>query len=115
MTPAPAICEGATGVRVRWARYLLAGLTLSYNQIDGIVGPVAKTAAGQFQRDSYLTVDGVPGRRMSRPPGRLMPADPAAAAVRSRRRHRALAPPPPCAPAAATVLPRTPDHQEEPR
>jgi hypothetical protein len=44
---------------------------LSYNQIDGIFGPVTNTAAGQFQRGSYLTVDGVPGRRMSRPPGRL--------------------------------------------
>jgi hypothetical protein len=46
MTPAPAICEGATGATVRWAQYLLAGLTLSCNQIDGIFGPVTKTPPG---------------------------------------------------------------------
>jgi len=46
MTPAPAICEGATGATVRWAPYLLVGLTLSCNQIDGIFGPVTNTAAG---------------------------------------------------------------------
>jgi len=98
MTPAPAICEGVTGATVRWAPYLLVGPTLSCNQIDGIFGPVTNTAAGHFQRDSHRTVGGVPGRRMSRPPGRSCP--------RARS--------PQCA-RAATVLPRTPDHQEEPR
>ena len=93
MTPARAICEGATGATVRWARYLLAGLTLSCDRIDGIVGPVAKTAGGQFQRGSYLTVDGVPGRRICGPPGRLRPADP----VRGRS---APAPPLPVLPPA---------------
>ena len=81
--------EGATGVTVRWAPYLLAGLPLSRNQVDGIFGPVTGTAAGQFQRGRYLTADSVPGRRMSRPPGRLMLADP----VRGRS---APAPPPGC-------------------
>jgi hypothetical protein len=42
MTHAPAICEGATGATVRWAQYLLAGLTLSCNQVDVIFGPVIK-------------------------------------------------------------------------
>lgn len=46
MTPAPAICESATGATVRWAQYLLAGLTLSYNQIDAIFGPVTRTVGG---------------------------------------------------------------------
>ena len=100
MTPAWAFCEGATGATVRWARYLLAGLTLSCDRIDGIVGPVTSTAGGHFQRDSYRTVDGVPGRRMSRAPGRLMPADPV--------RGRGAAAPPPC-------CSRPPGHQEEPR
>ena len=90
MTTAPAIGEGATGVTVRWAQCLLASLTLSYHHIDGISGPVTRTAAGHFQRGSYLTVDGVPGRRMSRPPGRLVPADPV--------RGRGAPAPPPCCP-----------------
>ena len=90
MTPAPAICGGATGATVGWAQYLLAGLALSCNRIDGIVGPVTKTAAGHFRRGSHRTVGGVPGRRMSRPPGRLMPADPV--------RGRGAPAPPPCCP-----------------
>jgi Putative peptidoglycan binding domain len=62
-TPAnsAAICQGATGPTVRWAQYLLARRTLSSNQIDGIFGPVTKTAVEQFQRDSRLTIDGIVG------------------------------------------------------
>ena len=99
MTPAPAICGGATGATVGWAQYLLAGLALSCNRIDGIVGPVTKTAAGHFRRGSHRTVGRVPGRRMSRRLAGSCPLTRSAAAVRPRR-HRA-------APA--------PDHQEEPR
>lgn len=57
----PAICQGATGPTVRWAQYLLARRTVSSNQIDGIFGPVTKTAVEQFQRDSRLTIDGIVG------------------------------------------------------
>jgi murein L,D-transpeptidase YcbB/YkuD len=35
--------------------------TLSYNQIDGIFGPVTKSAVEQFQGDSGLTADGIVG------------------------------------------------------
>ena len=61
MANPPTIAEGATGPTVRWAQYLLVRRTLSYNQIDGIFGPVTKTAVEQFQRDSHLAVDGVVG------------------------------------------------------
>ena len=61
MANLPTISEGATGPTVRWAQYLLVRRTLSYNQIDGIFGPVTKAAVEQFQRDSHLTVDGVVG------------------------------------------------------
>ena len=57
----PTISEGATGSVVRWAQYLLVRRTLSDNQIDGIFGPVTKTAVEQFQRDSKITVDGIVG------------------------------------------------------
>ena len=60
MTPTT-ISEGATGPVVRWAQYLLARRTLSYTQIDGIFGPVTKTAVEQFQRDRHLAVDGIVG------------------------------------------------------
>jgi hypothetical protein len=46
MTAPPAISEGATGPRVKWAQYLLVCRALSCNQIDGIFGPVTKTAVG---------------------------------------------------------------------
>ena len=61
MANPPTIAEGATGPTVRWAQYLLVRRTLSYNQIDGVFGPVTKTAVEQFQRDSHLAVDGVVG------------------------------------------------------
>jgi peptidoglycan hydrolase-like protein with peptidoglycan-binding domain len=61
MATLPTISEGATGPTVRWAQYLLVRRTLSDNQIDGIFGPVTKTAVEQFQRDSRLTVDGIVG------------------------------------------------------
>lgn len=60
MTP-PTIREGSTGPAVRWAQYLLVRRTLSYNQIDGIFGPVTKTAVEEFQRESGVMVDGVVG------------------------------------------------------
>ena len=60
MTP-PAIAEGASGPAVRWAQYLLVRRTLSYTQIDGIFGPVTKTAVEQFQRDRHLAADGIVG------------------------------------------------------
>jgi peptidoglycan hydrolase-like protein with peptidoglycan-binding domain len=57
----PTISEGATGPDVRWAQYLLVRRTLSYTQIDGVFGPVTKTAVEQFQQYSNLTVDGIIG------------------------------------------------------
>ncbi len=60
--PTPAtISQGATGPTVRWLQYLLVRRTLSYNQIDGIFGPVTKTAVEQFQSEDHLTVDGIVG------------------------------------------------------
>jgi peptidoglycan hydrolase-like protein with peptidoglycan-binding domain len=60
--PIPAtISEGSTGPTVSWAQYLLVRRTLSYNDIDGVFGPVTKTAVEQFQGYSGLAVDGVVG------------------------------------------------------
>lgn len=60
--PTPAtISQGATGSAVRWLQYLLVRRTLSDDQIDGIFGPVTKTAVEQFQTDAHLTVDGIVG------------------------------------------------------
>jgi len=60
--PTPAtISEGATGPTVRWLQYLLVRRTLSDNQIDGIFGPVTKSAVEQFQAGDHLAVDGVVG------------------------------------------------------
>ena len=56
------ISEGATGATVRWLQYLLVRRTLSYTQIDGIFGPVTKTAVEEFQHDDHLVVDGIVGR-----------------------------------------------------
>ena len=60
----PTISEGATGATVRWAQYLLVRRTMSDNQIDGIFGPVTRSAwalpvhaAGQVLAD----LCGVPG------------------------------------------------------
>jgi peptidoglycan hydrolase-like protein with peptidoglycan-binding domain len=61
MTTPATISEGSTGPTVRWAQYLLVRRTLSYNQIDGLFGPVTKTAVEEFQSYSGLTVDGVVG------------------------------------------------------
>lgn len=61
MPTPPTIAEGATGPTVRWAQYLLVRRTLSYQQIDGIFGPVTKAAVEQFQQYSGITVDGVVG------------------------------------------------------
>jgi peptidoglycan hydrolase-like protein with peptidoglycan-binding domain len=57
----PTISEGATGADVRWAQYLLVRLTLSDTQIDGIFGPVTKTAVEEYQQSNNLTVDGIVG------------------------------------------------------
>jgi peptidoglycan hydrolase-like protein with peptidoglycan-binding domain len=46
---------------VRWAQYKLVRRTLSDNQIDGIFGPVTKTAVEEFQHQSNITVDGIVG------------------------------------------------------
>ena len=61
MTTPPTISEGATGPTVRWAQYLLVRRTLSYKQIDGIFGPVTKTAVEEFQRADGLSADGIVG------------------------------------------------------
>jgi peptidoglycan hydrolase-like protein with peptidoglycan-binding domain len=61
MTTPATISQGATGPTVRWAQYLLVRRTLSFNQIDGIFGPVTKSAVEQFQNDAHLVVDGVVG------------------------------------------------------
>jgi peptidoglycan hydrolase-like protein with peptidoglycan-binding domain len=61
MTTPETISEGATGPTVRWAQYLLVRRTLSDRQIDGIFGPVSKSAVEQFQGYSHLTVDGIVG------------------------------------------------------
>jgi peptidoglycan hydrolase-like protein with peptidoglycan-binding domain len=57
----PTIAEGASGPVVRWAQYLLVRRTLTYQQIDGVFGPVTKAAVEQFQGSSGLAVDGVVG------------------------------------------------------
>ena len=57
------ISQGAAGPAVSWAQYLLVivGKTLSDKQIDGIFGPVTKSAVAQFQRTGHLAVDGIVG------------------------------------------------------
>jgi peptidoglycan hydrolase-like protein with peptidoglycan-binding domain len=61
MTTPPTISEGATGSTVRWAQYRLVRQTLSYTQIDGIFGPVTKSAVEEFQSGAHLTPDGIVG------------------------------------------------------
>jgi peptidoglycan hydrolase-like protein with peptidoglycan-binding domain len=61
MSIPPTISEGSTGPNVRWAQYLLVRRTLSYNQIDGVFGPVTKTAVVEFQSGEGLVADGIVG------------------------------------------------------
>jgi murein L,D-transpeptidase YcbB/YkuD len=61
MTTPATISEGATGPTVRWLQYLLVRRTLSDGQIDGIFGPVTKSAVEQFQTAEQITVDGIVG------------------------------------------------------
>jgi peptidoglycan hydrolase-like protein with peptidoglycan-binding domain len=56
------ISEGATGETVKWLQYNLIRDTLSdATQVDGIFGPITKTAVEQFQTENHLTVDGIVG------------------------------------------------------
>ena len=57
------ISQGAAGPTVRWAQYLLVivGKTLGDKQIDGVFGPVTRSAVEQFQRAGHLAVDGIVG------------------------------------------------------
>ena len=56
------IAEGATGATVKWLQYNLVRQTLSdATQIDGIFGPVTKTAVEEFQAAAGLAVDGIVG------------------------------------------------------
>ena len=59
--PPPTISEGSSGPTVSWAQYLLVRRILSYNQIDGVFGPVTKNAVEEFQSSSGLSVDGIVG------------------------------------------------------
>jgi peptidoglycan hydrolase-like protein with peptidoglycan-binding domain len=61
MTIPATISQGSTGWQVEWAQYLLVRNILSYDQIDGIFGPVTETAVEQFQGSNGLTVDGIVG------------------------------------------------------
>src|SRR5438270_9171783 len=56
------LSEGATGATVKWLQYNLVRRTLSdASQIDGIFGPVTKTAVEEFQAAAGLAVDGIVG------------------------------------------------------
>ena len=57
------ISQGAAGPTVRWAQYLLVtvGKTLGDKQVDGVFGPVTRSAVEQFQRAGHLAVDGIVG------------------------------------------------------
>jgi peptidoglycan hydrolase-like protein with peptidoglycan-binding domain len=61
MTTPPAISEGAAGPTVKLTQYLPVCWTVSYNQIDGIFGPVTKTAVEHLRLKSRMAVDGVVG------------------------------------------------------
>ena len=60
-TTLPTLSEGAIGTDVRWAQYLLVRRTMSYDQVDGVFGPVTANAVRQFQRDSGVDDDGIIG------------------------------------------------------
>jgi peptidoglycan hydrolase-like protein with peptidoglycan-binding domain len=56
------ISEGATGETVKWLQYNLIRDTLSdATQIDGIFGPITKTAVEEYQTENHLVVDGIVG------------------------------------------------------
>jgi peptidoglycan hydrolase-like protein with peptidoglycan-binding domain len=61
MTAPPTIWQGATGPIVGWAQYLLVRRTMSDHQIDGVFGPVTRSAVEELQGYSHLTVDGIVG------------------------------------------------------
>ena len=61
MTTPDTISEGSTGPTVRWAQYLLVRRVLTYQQIDGVFGPVTKNAVEEFQAERALGVDGIVG------------------------------------------------------
>jgi peptidoglycan hydrolase-like protein with peptidoglycan-binding domain len=61
MTTPATISQGAAGPTVKWLQYLLVRRTLSDNEIDGIFGPVTKSAVEQFQKSENLAVDGIVG------------------------------------------------------
>jgi peptidoglycan hydrolase-like protein with peptidoglycan-binding domain len=61
MTIPATISQGSTGWEVQWAQYILVRDLLSYDQIDGIFGPVTETAVEQFQGSHGLVVDGIVG------------------------------------------------------
>jgi peptidoglycan hydrolase-like protein with peptidoglycan-binding domain len=61
MTTLPTLSEGSTGPDVRWAQYLLVRQPMSYDQVDGIFGPVTTKAVRQFQADNDLDGDGIVG------------------------------------------------------
>jgi len=61
MAVPPTIAEGAQGPTVSWAQYLLVPSDLNHADIDGIFGPVTKTAVEKFQAGKHLTVDGIVG------------------------------------------------------
>jgi len=57
----PTIAQGATGPTVSWAQYLLVRAFLTDQQIDGIFGPITKSAVEEFQQGAGLAVDGIVG------------------------------------------------------
>ena len=59
--PPATISEGSKGSVVSWAQYLLARRALSNNQIDGVFGPVTKSAVEEFQGSKEISVDGIVG------------------------------------------------------
>jgi len=85
------IASGATGSVVRWAQYLLVRRTLSYQQIDGIFGPVTKAAVEHSRLTVIWTSTGSwglpPGLRLEASVHNLLPLpkEPTARSSRSCR------------------------------